>query len=139
MKLPYISKSGKTLIIPKEFVIYIFTEIQKKRIRKDLGICGNVTLGVYKILRNATDEVHTSKTDHALKAYIEKIAKTWSFYSGNVNFPIPSENSYTSAKYYFYNDNNPKWEGNQRKLRQDLLKHLIANARPLYKKLENKT
>ena len=137
MKLPYTSKSGKTLIIPKEFVIYIFTEVQKKRICKDLGICGNVTSEVFKTLRNAMDMAHICKTDYALEACMEKITKTWSFYSGNVKYPIPSENSYTSAKDYFHNDNNPKWEGNQGKLRQDLLKHLIANARPLHKKLRN--
>jgi hypothetical protein len=138
MKLPYTSKSGKTLVIPKEFVIHIFTEIQKEQIH-DLGICGNVFFKVYKTLRNTMDTAYICKTDYALEAYMEKIAKTWSFYSGNANYPIPSENSYTSAKDYFHSHNNPKWEGNQRKLRQDLLKHLIANARPLYKKLENKT
>lgn len=137
MKLPYASKSGKTLVIPKEFVIYIFTEIQKKQIRKDSGICGNATEEVYKTLRNATNIAHTSKTDCALEAYIEKIAKTWSFYSGNADYPIPSENSHTSAEDYFHNYHNPKWEGNQGKLRQDLLKHLIANAKPLRKKLRD--
>ncbi len=137
MKLPYISKSGKTLIVPKEFVIYIFTEIQKKRIRKDLGICSNVHWKLGSMHAIELSELNLFGVERLLKVFIQETVKHWSFYSGDDNYPIPSENPRKSAKNYFYFSKRPKWRGHQGELRQDLLRHLIANAKPLRKKLRN--
>jgi hypothetical protein len=128
MKEPYVTKSGKTLIIPKEYLIHIFTQIEKKP-NKALGICGNLL----NICESYADISSYQIACH-LRKYIQNTLQKWPHYSGDIRFPIPSGNKQLTPERYFYQCDT-LWKGKQLKYRKSLLQYLRETAKTIRVKL----
>jgi hypothetical protein len=58
---------------------------------------------------------------HDLAGMLYFCLDTWPHYSGDYNFPVPSQSDLDAGSYYLRCDD--KWEGNYGDLRRDLCRH----------------